>query len=139
MGINLMTGQQTFPFGAEQALRRPQNCYNEAGVVPCGHRFGSLRARNAFRLDATTIPKSEANSCGIHHIAALSPEKYVPTKTMLPQVSFWCWRQHQGRSQVDRLCDRLGESLTGVLPFRFPHCRGRVTLVGNLTNKTPGL
>jgi len=69
-----MAGQQAFPFGAEQALRRPQYGYNEAGVVPFGHGFGSLRARNAFRLDATTIPKPEANSCGIYHIAALSPD-----------------------------------------------------------------
>ena len=83
-----MAGQQAFPFGAEQALCRPQYGYNNAGVVPRGHGFGSLRARNAFRLDATTIPKPEANSCGIHHIAALSPEKWAPFKTMLPQVSF---------------------------------------------------
>jgi hypothetical protein len=51
-------------------------------VVPCGHGFGSLRARNACRLDVTTIPKPEANSCGIYHIAALSPEKRVPPEIM---------------------------------------------------------
>ena len=83
-----MAGQQAFPFGAEQALRRPQNGYNEAGVVQCGHGFGSLRARNACRLDATTIPKPEANSCGIYHIAALSPEMRVPPEIMRIDVKF---------------------------------------------------
>jgi hypothetical protein len=37
MGIDVMTGQQAVLFGTEQSLRRAQNSFNEASMVPHVH------------------------------------------------------------------------------------------------------
>ena len=67
--IDLGAGQQAFPFGTEQALRRAQDSFGEAGVALHVHGSGSLMASAVCRLVVTNIAKTEAVGCAIYHIA----------------------------------------------------------------------
>ena len=71
VGINVVTGQQVVHFGTEQALRRAQNSFGEAGMALRGHGLGSLLAGTVCRLVVTTVAKSEAIGCEIHHTAGI--------------------------------------------------------------------
>jgi len=72
MGIDVMAGQQAVLFGTEQALHGVQNSFGEAGVVLRVHGFSSLMAGTVCLSSVTSIAKSEAIGCEIHHSAGRS-------------------------------------------------------------------
>lgn len=72
VGIDVMAGQQVVLFGTEQALRRAQNSFGEAGMALHGHGLGSLMASSVSRRVASTIALLSTVGCVDHHIAAMS-------------------------------------------------------------------
>ena len=70
--IDVMAGQQVVLFGTEQALRRAENSFDEAGVVLRVHGISSLMGGTFCPSEETIIAKSEAIECEIHHSACRS-------------------------------------------------------------------
>ena len=67
--IDVVASQQVVLFGTEQALRRAENSFDEAGVVLRVHGFRSLMAGTVWPPVVATIAQSEDIGCEIHHSA----------------------------------------------------------------------